>query len=90
MFNHRRSLTLLATLLAAIVAKPDMTSAEQRKDTARISKSNRSNKDEERNARRQRDKESRSDARADMADPSGDYKAYPNWARAALGPKFDD
>jgi hypothetical protein len=28
-------------------------------------------------------------ARAHDLDPAGDYKGYPNWARAALSPKFD-
>jgi Ni/Co efflux regulator RcnB len=28
-------------------------------------------------------------ARANDLDPAGDYKRYPNWARAALSPKFD-
>jgi hypothetical protein len=26
---------------------------------------------------------------ANSRDPAGDYKAYPNWARAAIGPRFD-
>jgi hypothetical protein len=42
-----------------------------------------------REARKGRDSGSYTDPRADMADPSGDYKGYPDWARAALGPKFD-
>ncbi len=28
-------------------------------------------------------------ARAHAADPSGDFKGYPDWARAAIGPKLD-
>jgi len=28
--------------------------------------------------------------RANSVDPSGDFKGYPDWARAALGPKRDD
>jgi hypothetical protein len=28
-------------------------------------------------------------ARANNLDPSGEYKAYPDWARIALSPKFD-
>ena len=28
-------------------------------------------------------------ARANNLDPAGDYKAYPDWARAALSPKYD-
>jgi hypothetical protein len=27
--------------------------------------------------------------RANALDPAGNYKAYPDWARAALSPKFD-
>ncbi len=29
-------------------------------------------------------------ARANAQDPSGDFKAYPDWARAAISPKLDD
>lgn len=29
------------------------------------------------------------EARANDLDPAGDYKGYPNWARAALSPKYD-
>jgi hypothetical protein len=28
-------------------------------------------------------------ARARSLDPAGNYRAYPDWARAALAPKFD-
>ena len=28
-------------------------------------------------------------ARANNLDPAGDYRGYPDWARAALSPKFD-
>lgn len=28
-------------------------------------------------------------ARANSLDPAGDYKSYPNWARVALSPKYD-
>lgn len=38
-------------------------------------------------AERQRNRESLDAARANDLDPAGDYKGYPDWARAALSPK---
>ena len=45
---------------------------------------------EQRYARKRNWREEREyEARANDLDPAGDYKGYPNWARAALAPKYD-
>ena len=41
----------------------------------------------ERREREQRKRDSHDSIRANALDPSGDYKGYPDWARAALSPK---
>ena len=86
MMKHRSWLILFATFLATAVVVPTVMSAEPRKTAHGKSMSAKQNKEAIRHSKKQNDNDSRSDARADMADPSGDYKSYPNWARAALGP----
>lgn len=72
-------LALSAGLAAPVVAEPaPSTRGEVRKHKA----SRKIDRDAE---RRRLQEELNDQPRADTMDPSGDLKAYPNWARAALG-----
>ena len=88
--KQRKWSVSFAAFLAALIFTPLFTHAEPTRSKSATRLTAQHGKHASRDLKKQEDKDTRSDARADMADPSGDYKAYPNWARAALGPKFDD
>ena len=89
MTNRWRVLPVVAALTvaagfclvtAAYAAEPSRNMATKKKPAQRVPEA----------AKGVIEKENDYTVRAHAADPSGDYKGYPNWARAALGSKYDD
>lgn len=74
---------LFAVLCASLVVPAAAEPGPSKRDEVRKQKAGRK---PDRDADRRRVQEELDDQpRADSMDPSGDLKAYPNWARAALG-----
>ena len=84
--NWSRIVVLTAALTLAAAA-PIATAAETAKHTRKlVSKDT----EQKKPARAPVEKDSSYSARANAQDPSGDFKGYPDWARAAISPKLDD
>ena len=80
--------SLLFGALALAVALPAI-AAEERKSSTRKRGSDTAYDTERRSgpARNARTNDNDYAARASSADPSGDFKGYPDWARAGVGTK---
>jgi hypothetical protein len=84
--NWSRIVVSTAALIVAATA-PIATAAETAKHTRKQVSKDESKK---KPARTPVEKENSYSARANAQDPSGDFKSYPDWARAAISPKLDD
>ena len=84
--NWSRIVVLTAALMLAATALV-ATAAETAKHPRKLVSKDR---DQRKPARPPVEKDSSYSARANAQDPSGDFKGYPDWARAAISPKLDD
>ena len=82
---RRRDVLWAAAIAAATCATPVL-AADQRSRRARDAASRERADEADRRADRRRERDGDAfEARAANDDPSGNYKSYPDWARATLG-----